>query len=125
VKPGEFVLAAVTAIGLVVFIPVWTAFVDLAGLTGQTLWVVSLLLPALVTLFAVSWIRPSMTTPVLGLFVLAAFMTGIAPQLWEIMELGAGAAPTGGLTGPVLTLLPPLLALTYVMALGWRRLTAQ
>ena len=117
----EMALALVAFMALVAMAPVWLAYTGSADLTSQTRWMASLILPALGTLLVVSWVKPSMTRPVVGVFFLASIMA-IVPQIWSMGKMAAGITPSGSASEIMFQLGAPILFIAFAAAMGWRRL---
>lgn len=120
-RPRDLALAIAGFAALVGFTPLWVSFITDTGMPAQSAWVASLTLPAMVALFVTSWVKPEMSTPVLGVFVLAGVLA-IAPQLWDLSDMAAGEAPAGGLAEGLFGLAIPLMIVAFVLALGWRHM---
>jgi len=119
-KPTEFLLALLGLAAFAVFMPLYSEVAGSVQMSAQATWIAGLVLPATVALFVTSWIRPAMTTPVLGLFVLAGALA-LAPQFWELGSLASGATDNQ-MASDLMGVAAPLLFVAVVLALGWRNL---
>jgi hypothetical protein len=120
-RPRDLALALAAFASLVAFTPLWVTFLTDTGMGAQAAWVASLTLPAMMAMFVTSWVKPEMTTPVLGVFVLAGVLA-VAPELWDLAALGAGEAPAGGLSEGLFQLAVPIIVVAFVLSLGWRHM---
>lgn len=119
-RSEDFPIAILALLSIVTLVPAWLYALDASSLSGQTAWVAGLVLPAMVTLYLVSWVRPSLVGPVLGAWVLAGSLA-IAPQLWTLAGLASDSLPGDSVAGLAVQVALPVLIVAYVAGLGWAR----
>lgn len=121
-RAEDLPLAVLALLTLVVAVPPWMEAWQASELTQQTAWMLGLALPTLAVLFVVSWVKPSLVPTVMGAFVLSGVLV-LAPQLWKLTGMAAGRL-SGGLAQLAIQVALPVLVVTYMAGLGWRRAKA-
>lgn len=119
-RPHRLPVALVAFIAIVVVLPIWLA-VDLSVLSSTNAFIAALILPAMVLLFASSWIKPEMAWPITGVFVLVGIMA-LGPTFDEFTRLAAEAAGVSGLAAVAIQLAVPLIILAFIATMAGRRL---
>lgn len=123
-RTDELPLALLGFLAIVAVVPAWVhysgSFDPASGGHGL---LASLMLPAVVLLFAVSWISPGMTRQVLGGYLVVAVLV-LAPIWWHMSGLAAEAAASNPLAQVFIRLSLPVLVLAGAVSIGYAKLRA-
>ena len=116
--------------GILVFIafvamaPAWTYYLgDFIPARSEHLVIALLVLPAVVTLFITSWIAPELASLATGASLLICMIV-LAPWWWQMLHMISSALVDHPLAQLMIQLSIPLLIMSFVIALGRRRLSA-
>jgi len=118
-RAEDLPLAVLALLTIVVAVPPWLNATGSTDLGIQTSVMVGLALPAMLSLFVASWVRPSLVQPFLGGFVLIGIIL-LVPQLWALTGMAASRIG-GGVAQTVIQVALPVLLIMYAAGLGWRR----
>lgn len=116
-------IAIVTFLGFVAIAPAWVYFTgDYQSLPTEDYMFMNMVLPAIIFMYIASWIKPEFARPVLGLFMLLAFIV-LIPWLYQFVGMGATELGANPIAATGLGLAIPAILLSYIIMLGYRRFT--
>lgn len=120
-RSHQLPVALLAFLGLVAIVPAWVYFTnDYVTLRPEGTILASLVLPSTILLFLTSWIKPELTKPVLGLFVLIGIMV-LAPWFFQFIDMVSGQLTDDPLAQLLIQLVVPLVILAFVAKLGFQR----
>ena len=83
--PHRLIIALLPFVALAALIPMWSV-VDPSDLAMTPRFMAGMVLPAVLLIYGASWVRPSLTAPIMGVFLLIGLAV-LAPTFWGFITI--------------------------------------